>query len=125
MELKDLNGDERTALVGLVRAVVMADSQVSDDELEEVEDIVDAFGEEGYQAALDAFEGRFADEEAFRKFLGGIVRQDARELIYGTVLQGAAADAIEGGESELLSWLAEAWKIELQVQAPEEDEETS
>jgi uncharacterized tellurite resistance protein B-like protein len=124
MDLKDLNGDERTALVGLVRAVVLADNNVSEDEMEEVEEIVDAFGEEGYQAALDAFEGRFADEEAFRRFLGGIKRQEARELIYGTVLQGAAADAIEGSESELLSWLAEAWKIELHVEEPEEDEQT-
>ena len=124
MELKDLNGDERTALVGLVRAVVMADNQVSEDEIEEVEDIVDAFGEEAYQAALDGFEGRFPDEEAFRQFLAGITRQDARELIYGTVLQGAAADAIEGGESELLAWLADAWKIELQVEDQDQDEET-
>jgi hypothetical protein len=124
MELKDLNGDERTALVGLVRAVVMADNQVSEDEIEEVEEIVDAFGEEAYQAALDGFEGRFPDEEAFRQFLVGITRQEARELIYGTVLQGAAADAIEGGESELLAWLADAWKIELQLQDPDEEEET-
>ena len=127
MELKDLEGDERTALVGLVRAVVMADSHVSEDEIEEVEEIVDAFGEEGYQAALDGFEGRFADEESFRLFLSGIKRQEARELIYGTVLQGAAADAIEGGESELLAWLADAWKIDLQVQESadqEEEEET-
>jgi len=116
MELKDLNGDERTALVGLMREVVMADANLSDDELDEVADIVDAFGEEGYQAALDAFEARFSDEESFRGFLATITRQEARELIYGTVLQGAAADAIEGGESELLTWLADTWKIEVQIE---------
>jgi hypothetical protein len=116
MELKDLNGDERTALVGLMREVVLADSNLSDDEIDEVADIVGAFGEEGYQAALDAFEAQFSDEESFRRFLAGIKRQEARELIYGTVLQGAAADAIEGGESELLSWLADVWKIEVHIE---------
>lgn len=116
MELEDLNADERIALVGLVREVVMADSQVSEDEIDEVAEIVDAFGEEGYQAAVEAFDARFADEESFRRFLATITRQEARELIYGTVLQGAAADAIEGGESELLSWLADVWKIEVQVE---------
>ena len=121
MELKDLNGDERTALVGLVREVVMADGNVSEDEIDEVDEIVDAFGEEGYQAALDAFEARFTDEEGFRRFLSGISRQEARELIYGTVLQGAAADAIEGGESELLSWLADVWKIEVHIEDSPED----
>lgn len=115
MELEDLNEDEKTALVGLVKAVVMADGKVSDDELEEVDQIVAALGEESYQRHLDAFESRFSDELAFQKFLQTITRQDARELIYGTVLSGAAADAIEGGESELLSWLATAWNIQIQA----------
>jgi hypothetical protein len=116
MELQDLKGDERTALVGLMREVVLSDANLSDDEIDEVAEIVDAFGEEGYQAALDAFEARFSDEDSFRRFLATITGQEARELIYGTVLQGAAADAIEGGESELLSWLADIWKIEVQVE---------
>jgi len=116
MELKDLNGDERTALIGLMREVVMSDGNLTEDEIDEVAEIVEAFGEEGYQAALDAFEGRFSDEDSFRRFLATIKRQEARELIYGTVLQGAAADAIEGGESELLSWLADTWQIEVQIE---------
>jgi hypothetical protein len=116
MELQDLKGDERTALVGLMREVVLSDGNLSDDEIDEVAEIVDAFGEEGYQAALDAFEARFSDEDSFRRFLATVTGQEARELIYGTVLQGAAADAIEGGESELLSWLADIWKIEVQVE---------
>ena len=116
MELEDLNPDERIALVGLVREVVLADNQISEDEIDEVAEIVDAFGDEGYQASVEAFDTRFSDEESFRRFLATITRQEARELIYGTVLQGAAADAIEGGESELLSWLADVWKIEVQVE---------
>ena len=120
MELEDLNADERVALVGLVREVVLADSKISEDEIDEVAEIVDAFGEEGYEAAVDGFDARFSDEESFRRFLATITRQEARELIYGTVLQGAAADAIEGGESELLSWLADVWKIEVHVEDPPE-----
>ncbi|HEY4187571.1 MAG TPA: hypothetical protein VGP07_21015 [Polyangia bacterium] len=115
MELEDLNDDETTALVGLVKAVVLADGKVTPDEMEEVDEIVAALGEESYQRHLDLFESRFPDEESFQKFLKTITRQDARDLIYGTVLSGAAADAIEGGESELLSWLATAWNIEVTV----------
>lgn len=115
MELEDLNEDEKTALVGLVKAVVLSDGKVSEDEREEVDQIVAALGEEGYQRHLDLFESRFPDEVAFQKFLKTITRQDARDLIYGTVLSGAAADAIEGGESDLLSWLATAWNIEVTV----------
>ena len=115
MELEDLNEDEKTALVGLVKAIVLADGKVSEDEIEEVDQIVAALGEESYQHHMDLFESRFTDELAFQKFLRTITRQDARELIYGTVLSGAAADAIEGGESDLLSWLATTWNIEIQA----------
>jgi len=113
MELTDLNADERTALVGLVKAVVLADHHVSEDELDEVQEIVDAFGADTYRTYLDSFDARFPDEESFKKFLKTITRQDARDLIYGTILAGAAADAIEGGESELLSWLADTWNVQV------------
>jgi len=115
MKLSELNSDERTALVGLVKAVVLSDGKVSEDEIEEVQEIVDAFGEESYRHCLDVFESTFPDEPSFQRFLKTIVRQDARELIYGTIMVGAAADAIEGHESELLSWLAQAWDVEISI----------
>jgi hypothetical protein len=116
MELGDLDEEEKTALVGLVKTVVFSDAKVSSDEMAEIDDVVDAIGEDAYQRHLDAFESRFQDEASFRAFLKKtITRQDARELIYGTILRGAAADAIEGGESDLLAWLATAWNIEVTV----------
>ena len=122
MELEDLNQDERTALVGLMKLTVMSDGNVSEEELEYVEDLVDAFGEGGYQSTLDAFEKRFSDADAFKKFLKtiGVGRQEARELIFGTVREAAGSEAIEGGEAELLDWLGKAWDIKIEI----EDEET-
>jgi hypothetical protein len=122
MELTDLEPDERTALVGLLKLAVMSDGNVSEDELERVEDIVDALGEEVYQNTLDTFETRFPDLPAFQKFLRGITRQEARELIYGTILEGSIADSVEGRESDLLTWLAEAWNVEVKIEgAPQGD----
>ena len=69
MELSELNQDERVALVGLMKLVVMSDGEVSEEELEHVEMLVGEFGDDGYQEALDQFETRFADEPAFSKFL--------------------------------------------------------
>ncbi|HVZ74342.1 MAG TPA: hypothetical protein VHJ20_18305 [Polyangia bacterium] len=118
MELADLNPDERTALVGLMKLTVMSDGAVSEDELEYVEELVDAFGEDAYQRTLDAFEKRFSDGEAFKKFLAGIGanRQEARELIFGTVLEAAGAEAIEGDEAELLDWLGKTWDIQIEIE---------
>jgi len=116
MELEELNQDERTALVGLMKLTVLSDGNVSEEELEEIEDLVDAFGEEAYESTLDAFEKRFADAEAFKAFLAKIGRQDARELIFGTVLEAAGSEAIEGREAELLDWLAKAWNIKIEIE---------
>jgi hypothetical protein len=116
MEIRDLNQDERTALVGLMKLTVMSDGNVSEQELEYVEDLVEAFGEDGYQGTLDVFEKRFADAQSFKLFLKTIGRQDARELIFGTVLEAAGTEAIEGGEAELLDWLGRAWDVKIEIQ---------
>ena len=116
MELPDLNQDEQTALVGLMKMIVMSDNEVSEDELEHVEGLVAAFGEEGYQRTLDAFEKRFHDEPSFRKFLQGIGRQDARDLIFGTVLESAGEGALDQAETSLLDWLAETWNVKIEIE---------
>jgi hypothetical protein len=115
MELSDLNQDERTALVGLMKVVVMSDGSVTEDEIEHVESLVDAFGEGEYQRTLDAFEKRFLDEGSFREFLRGIGRQDARELIFGTLLESAGEGALDGGETDLLDWLSKTWNVKIEI----------
>ncbi|HVV48103.1 MAG TPA: hypothetical protein VHO06_00450 [Polyangia bacterium] len=115
MELPDLNQDERTALVGLMKLIVMSDGEVSEEELEHVETLVGAFGDEGYQRTLDAFEKRFHDEPSFRKFLQGIGRQEARDLIFGTVLESAGEGALDQAETSLIDWLAQTWQVKIEI----------
>jgi hypothetical protein len=115
MELPDLNQDERTALVGLLKLIVMSDGEVSEDELEHVETLVEAFGEDGYQRTLDAFEKRFQDEEGFKKFLKTIGRQEARDLIFGTVLESAGEGALDSAETGLVDWLAQTWNVKIEI----------
>ena len=122
MELPDLNQDERTALVGLMKLIVMSDGEVSEDELEDVETLVAAFGDEGYQRTLDTFEKRFQDEESFKKFLKTIGRQEARDLIFGTVLEGAGEGALDNAETGLLDWLVQTWNVKIEI---EEDPEST
>jgi uncharacterized tellurite resistance protein B-like protein len=125
MELADLNKDEQLALAGLLEYVVLASGHVTDEEENEIQTIVEALGEDSYRAALEEVDKRFTDEPALRAFLGKIDRQDARELIYGTIFEAAMADTVEGRESALLDWLAEAWKIEVQYEEPAGGEEAS
>ena len=115
MELDDLNQDERTALVGLMKVVVMSDGDVSEDEAEHVEMIAEALGEKAYQTTLDTFEARFPDVESFKTFLRSIARQDARDLIFATVLEAAEENGLEDAETEMLDWLASAWNVEIEI----------
>ena len=115
MELADLNQDERMALVGLLKLTVLADGHVTEEELEHVETLVDAFGEGEYQKTLDAFETAFPDVGAFKESLLRVSRPDARELIFATVLETAGESALEGAEAELLDWLSRAWNIRIEI----------
>jgi hypothetical protein len=115
MELRDLNEDERVALVGLMKLVVMSDGEVSEDELEHVEVLANAFREDGYQQALDRFESQFRDEDEFRRFLVQIRRQDARDLIFGTILESAGEGALDTNETSLLDWLSRVWNVKIEI----------
>jgi hypothetical protein len=113
MELAELNQEERLALAGLMEFVVLASGHVTEDEQQEIDAITVALGEEAYRTAVDEVDRRFTDENALKDFLKTITRQEARELIYGVVLQSAMVDTVEGRPSDLLEWLAKTWKVEV------------
>jgi hypothetical protein len=122
MELADLNQNEQISLAGLLEFVVLASGHVTEDEQNEIDTIVEALGEEKYRKAVEEVDKRFPDEKALRKFLSTIDRQEARELIYGVVIEAAMADTMEGRESALLDWLADEWKVEVTYEEPPADE---
>jgi hypothetical protein len=123
MELADLDKDEQLALAGLLEYVVLASGHVTADEQNEIDTIVEALGEDKYRVAVEEVDHRFPDEASLRTFLGTIARQEAREIIYGTVIEAAMTDTVEGRESALLDWLAETWKIEVTYEEPPASEE--
>jgi uncharacterized tellurite resistance protein B-like protein len=121
MELTDLNKEEQIALAGLLEFVVLASGHVTEDEQAEIDTIVEALGEDAYAAAVAEVDKRFSDEQALRKFLSTISRQEAREVIYGTVIEAAMTDTVEGRESALLDWLAGEWNVEVKYEEPPTD----
>ena len=121
MELSDLTRDERVALVALLELVVESDATASDDELKELQRVVDAVGEAAYaEAAVEADE-RFRDEADLKAFLPRITRQEARELIYGAVLETALPDAMGAHEATMLEWLGKEWGIAVRIEEPGSD----
>jgi uncharacterized tellurite resistance protein B-like protein len=115
VEPSDLRGDERLALVALLEAAVVADGSVSDDEVEDIRKVVDAFGEDEYRKLVDEVARRFQSQDDLMNFLETIQRPEARDLIYGFFLAEASGEALRGRESELVDWLAEVWQIDVKI----------
>ena len=116
MELSDLSREERVALAALLELVVESNATVSDDELKDVQLVVTAVGDVAYAEAADQAAAQFRDEAELKAFLPSITRQDARELIYGAVLEAALPDAMGAHESAMLNWLGKAWGIVVRIE---------
>jgi hypothetical protein len=115
MNITDLARNEQLALVALTELAVISDRNITANEVDKVDEIVEALGEDVFQKLADEAENRFADRQDLRAYLTGITRQDARDLIYGTVLSESLADTIPHEQAQFLDWLAAEWKITLEV----------
>jgi hypothetical protein len=120
MELRDLNHDQRLGLVALIEAVVPADRRASDEEQDMLAEVVDELGDNDYRAVAAEVDKRFGDEAALKKFLEKLDGEEARELIYGTLLDLAMSDVVSGHEAALLTWLGRTWDLEASFDADPE-----
>jgi hypothetical protein len=112
MNISELTQDQLAGLLGLLKAVVMADGIVSPAEQNILEKIVQAVGEDTYRTAFEGADERFANLDTLKDFLTRIEDQGAREVIYFTVWEEAVASpSTNHEESELLAWLADLWSI--------------
>jgi hypothetical protein len=111
MQLTDLDSDERLALVSLSRVIARADGAVSPTEGRMIKRIAVALGEAAFRDLFAQAASLFPDEAQLRPFLATIERQEARGLIFQTILDLAAADEISDEEGPLMAWLEETWKI--------------
>lgn len=116
MNIADLSRDEKLALVALTELAVISDRNITENEVARIDEIVEILGEEIFQELAGEAESRFADRGALRTFLATITNPEARETIYGTVLDETLADTIPHEQAAFLDWLAAEWKISLQVE---------
>jgi uncharacterized tellurite resistance protein B-like protein len=106
--VESLDEQEQLSLVVLLKAIVTADGTVSPEEGVELSMVARQLDPQVFQRA-DAilFNGR----EGLRSFLRTVTRQDARDIIYDTMLHVAKADGIDLDEAAILDDVVEAWDI--------------
>ena len=113
MELADLSHDQKIALVALMEAVAMSDTDVTEAEQREIGEVARALGDQEYRSLMEEADERFADLDSLKVFLQAVEDQEARELIYGTVWEEAIANPVLNPiESVLLDWLAREWDLQ-------------
>jgi len=117
VEIRDLNDDERLALVGLIEFVAESNRSISEEEQKEIADLAGAFGPAEYRALVDEVDRRFADEAALRAHLRRVGRQEARELIYGLALETALSDPEGLQNPAMLDWLRGEWNVAVQIRS--------
>lgn len=123
MEIKDLSPTERTALVALLRTSIVSDGVVTENEEVAYDFLVHLLGEESYRNAAQRANGRIQDEASLKSLLHEVDNQEARELIYGTLLQFASSETVDAAEDRLLELVGTTWNIKPQFEGfPSETE---
>lgn len=116
MTLGELTHAEQLALVGLVRLMIRLDGQFTEGERQVLDNLVDELGEQQFGQLSAEADDKIQDEAAVKHYASHVVRQDARELIFGAIYDLAIPDSIVQSEASLLSWLSDTWQIEAGAQ---------
>ncbi len=111
MEINELNGDERLALLGLLKLMIQADKEMSDAEGKELNRVAAQMGPELWQETKKAAMVKLRSRKDIREQAERVTRQPARELIYDLVFDMALPGAVVESEKKELDWLAELWEI--------------
>ncbi len=116
MTINELSRDEKLALVALTEVAVISDRDITDTEVAQIEAIVDGLGEDLFQELAEEAERRFAERTSLKTFLTTLTNPDARELIFGTVLNENLANTIPHEQAEFMDWLSKTWDLRVTVE---------
>lgn len=109
MDLDDFSADEDLALLGLMRAVIQADGDYSNEERAEVIALRDEMGADRFDSAIAGARERFGTLAALKEHAKSIHREPVRSTIMRRLMAVAASDGVDESEEAPIRWLAHAW----------------
>lgn len=107
--MKDFSPEEDLALIGLMREIIQADDEYSDEERVEVDRLRDDMGAARFAVAIEVAKKRFKTRRELAAHVRTITRVDAQKLILARMREVAAADGIHPAEQKPLEWLQAVW----------------
>lgn len=111
MELCELNPTEQLVLVGLVKAVVHADQEVTREETAVIRAIAQECGTEAWNQRVADARLQLATADQLFELARQVTRVEARECIHAALRRLAEADQLAETEAEILQWVAEIWQL--------------
>ena len=112
MQAKELVGDERIALCGLVFYMMRADHVETAEERQELLALATEIGPDVFNVAMKAAKDRFQTEDDALAFgAERVVRAQARALIHTMLVDMAQSDGLSRDEQPLLRAVARMWGL--------------
>jgi hypothetical protein len=111
-DINELTPVEELALIGLLKAVIQADLQLTSEENRHLDQLAEKMGRERFDLRVSEARQRFITLSDIKHHAEQIERQDARQFIFNLVSEMAKQDDLLTEEEDLLSWLAELWGLE-------------
>jgi hypothetical protein len=111
LQINELTAGEELALVGVLKAVIQADKDLSKAENEELKRVAKLMGARFHERVAEA-KKRFFTLSDIKKHAETVERPEARQLIFNHAVAMAKHDGLIPEEADVLTWLAEHWGIE-------------
>lgn len=111
MEIQELTEDETVVFVALLREVIKADNEYSDEERGAVTALSEVLGRERMTAAMKQAQARYSSRAELKDDAKAVGREAARDVIYRTLVGIAESDGVAESEDEPLHWLATWWGL--------------
>lgn len=110
MNVEELTQDETLVLVGLLREVIQADHQYSEEERAQVRQLAATIGQDRFDAAIKEASLRFKSVDQLKEAARAVERVEAHRTILECLRRVAASDDLVEAEKKPLRWLDSWWK---------------
>lgn len=109
MKLNELSADEQTLFLGLMREIVTADGEYSDEEKAEVSAIEAEMGSASFVTAMTRAKEEYHSRTTIMEAAKAVTRVEAKKVIMDRLIHMASSDGVDDAEEKPLRWLAKAW----------------
>ena len=109
-DISFMNHEERVFLAGCIETIIVADSNIEENELENLDKTVKELNFEDFDDCLSEFESQIKDSETFFEKAETITKPEVKDIILKIIYEFLRANGIpEKSEEGLFERLSKLW----------------